>query len=147
MNCKANLSIVLFVVMVVVLAGACLFVFNMNTNQDTKELRLGSIDEVYLKQNHVNFYLKNVFDKSLPEITNVSDFDKNQFINKFKQELNVLGNEEIKKIGSELENKNIQIDKNNNLIHIKLNVTVNYNHKNDFIVLYNYNSEFEKVFK
>ena len=149
MNKKAvSFAIFLLVLSSIVLTSTTLTYFYLKNADIEKQIRVSSeIDKVYLKEQLINFYLKDIFDKSSREFNG----DKQIFINNLKKELesykdknNNYPIEELKAIEEQLLIDNIEI-LGNKLI-LSLNIVI-INEADNIFITYSYNKKFEKVFK
>ena len=88
-NKRADFTIVLLVIMVLVLTAGALFIFNINTNKiGVKIVGARVLDEVYIIENEINFNLNRIMGKAIIGIDKQGDVVeiKQQFIVNFKSE-------------------------------------------------------------
>ena len=148
-NKKAvSFAIFLLVLSSIVLTSIALTYFYLKDNDIEKRIRVSSeIDKAYLKEQLINFYLKNIFDKASQEFNG----DKQIIINNLKRELesykdkkNDYPIEELQAIEEQLTLDNINIS--DNRLILSLNVVIT-NDAYGMFINYSYNKKFEKVFK
>lgn len=147
-NKKANISIVLFVFMTLVLAGATLFIFNINKGKiETRIQDYGFLNSVYLKENQMDFYINNILDDV------IKNFDVNEggekFIENFKIELEKYKQADGSYIVKELEKVNEQIntlvfDSVNKRIIFNLDIRLDEKPNESIEIAYAYKKTFEK---
>ena len=118
-NKKAEISILLLVVMALVLTGAALFSFNVNLRKfSTEIINIKYVDEVYVRENFINFYVEMMIDNSIEKGISregfISDFKKE--LAKYKDDSGGYFIEEFEQIEEEIDKEeNVKIE-NNKLI-------------------------------
>lgn len=113
-NKRADFTIVLLVIMVLVLTAGALFIFNINTNKiGVKIVGARVLDEVYIIENEINFNLNRIMGKAIIGIDKQGDVVeiKQQFIVNFKSELETYLGEDGEYVIEELSQVEEQIDK------------------------------------
>ena len=113
MNKRGDFSILLLVVLVVILFGSTLFVFNTNQKKVNVELNDARfLNNVYLKENLIDFYVNEAIDMTIEDKFSglqsfVTIFRNN--LNKFvKEDISVSVN--LKQIVDEFDARNIVIE-------------------------------------
>jgi hypothetical protein len=147
-NKKANIAIVLLVLMTLVLAGATLFIFSINQGKiETKIQDYSFLNKIYLKENQMDFYINNI----LREVIKTFDVNegKDKFIEKFKIELGKYKQEDGKYIIEELEKVNEQadalvFDNSNKKIILNLDIMLDEKPNQNMNIVYAYKKTFEK---
>jgi hypothetical protein len=147
-NKKADVAITLLVLMAVVLAGATLFVFNINQGKiETKIENYAFLNSVYLKENQMDFYINDILDEV------IKNFDinegKDKFIEKFKIELEKYkqkgGNytiKELKEVNEQADN--LIFDSIKKKIILNLDIRIDEKPIQDMNIVYAYKKTFEK---
>jgi len=147
-NKKANTAIILLVLMALVLAGATLFIFNINQGKvETKIQDYSFLNSVYLKENQMDFYINNILEDV------IKNFDvnegKDKFIEKFKIELEKYKQTDGSYLVKELEKVNEQVeeiifDRLNKKIALNLDIRLDEKLNQDIEIAYAYKKTFEK---
>ncbi len=150
-NKKAvSIPILILVLSALVLITTSLFYFNIKARDIEKTVKIHSeIDKIYLKEALLNFYLEEIFDKS------IGTDNKQGFIENFKKELNnykdKYGNypiEELKQVENKIVEENIELNEDKLILKFDLELKQYYlSEKQNIIFSYNYKKEFQKVFK
>jgi len=159
MNKKAvSIPIAILVLTSLVLSIISLSFFLIK-QENVKSIFRGAneIDEAYLKGQILNFYVQDIFDKSVVAIN--SDSGKQVFIDNFRNELigykdkngrypvNELAFVELKVLEEDIANR-VEISGEKLIFRLDLKVRKAFVSKNDYVsVDYSYVKEFEKVFK
>jgi len=145
-----SISIVLLVIMVIVTIGICLAYFILYTIGTGNTIHISdSIDSIYVRENYLNFYINDIFEKSTQNFK-ISD-GKAKFIENFKNNLNgykdVNGNYVVSDLGqveAQVNEGNVNLD--NNMISISLNLVLIGVNENGVVVKYGYNYLIQKDF-
>jgi len=114
MNKRADFTIVLLVIMVLVLTAGALLIFNIHTNKiGIKIIGARVLDEVYIVENKINFYINQMMEKAIIEIDKQEEVAaiKQKFIDNFKLELETYNDEDGKYIIEELSQVEEQMNK------------------------------------
>ncbi|MEK6878214.1 MAG: hypothetical protein AABY22_01325 [Nanoarchaeota archaeon] len=143
MNKKADAAVLALVMLSVILFGATLYTFNVNSSKVVSEISDARfLNNIYLKEQQIDFYVNEAIDRSL-----ISSFDKNSFVLEFKKNLklydkdDVLVRESLLDIADKIKDENIQYDEK-----LLLNVKTQIVEKNNkIIVSYNYNKYFSRI--
>src|SRR3989344_5637691 len=91
MNNRADVAILALVILSVILFGAALYVFNVNSSKVISEISdARSLDNIYLKEQQIDFYVNEAIDKSL-----VNSFNRDSFFLEFKNNLKFYDNEDV----------------------------------------------------
>lgn len=148
-----SISIVLLVLATLVLTSFALFTFYLREKSIQEEIYTTRfLEEVYVKEEKINFYVQNIFDNSVRDFNR--DEDVSKLINNFKQELgkykinNKFVIAELEQVEGQINEEHIKV-KNNKVtagfqITIKSNVTDEKKEKEIFSAVYTYNKKFEK---
>jgi hypothetical protein len=143
---KADVSVLLIVLMAVVLSGFALFMFNVNSNTIKTEIKDSRyLDDIYVKENEVNFYINEIMDKAVIDFR--SDNGKEKFTQNFNKELQKYTDKGVFII-PELNQVNLQVINDN----VELNpesVSINFNIKlekvfDSLTVNYSYSKKFTR---
>lgn len=145
---KANVAIVLLVFMALILAGATLFIFNINKGRiETKIEDYAFLNKINLRESQLDFHINEI----LNEV--IRNFDVNQgkdkFIENFKIELGKYKQADGTYIIKELEKVNEQadglvFDSANKKITLNLDIRLDENTGKDMNIAYAYKKTFEK---
>jgi hypothetical protein len=140
---KADISILLLVLMTLVLAVSVLAMFYSNTSNSGAQIKDSRfLDLVYSNEMKTNFYINEIMDKSIVDIKG----DKLKFIENFRNELlkyNVSGEfivPELSQLEPQLNENNIRL--NDGIIFIKFSVKIDKNFNDGAMVSYLYVKEF-----
>lgn len=145
-----SISIVLLVIMVFVIVGVCLFYFIINERQVGSTIHIpDKIDSLYTRENYLNFYLEDIFEKSAKDFKN-SD-GASGFINKFKSNLNGYKDKAGSYVISDISQVEAQINENSvqftdNKLILTLNLKLEDKNEEGITVKYSYLKVFEKNF-
>jgi hypothetical protein len=140
MNTRADVAILALVILSVILFGAALYAFNINSSKVISEISDARfLNNIYMKEEQIDFYVNEAIDRSL-----VNGFDKNNFLSEFKNNIklydkdDILVRENLLNIANDIKDSDVQYDK-----ELILNVKTQIVEKNDkIIVSYNYNKQF-----
>jgi hypothetical protein len=146
-----SISIVLLVIMVFVIIGICLMYFILYVRDTGSTLHIpDKIDSLYTRQNYLDFYLKDIFEKSTKDFNFGNS--KGEFIERFKNNLysykNKNGNYDVidlNLIQSQITEENVNLD--NDKISLGLNIVLESGDENDVLVKYGYNYLIQKDFE
>ncbi len=152
-NKKADVSITILVFMVVVLTGTALFIFASDTGKISAKITDARfLDEIYLKENEINFYINEIIENSSHSET------EEEFIDNFKIQLERYKDKDGNFIMSELSQLESQITEDNikfenNKIEVefvirledKLTVKEKKQEKEVLSVVYIYSKKFERI--
>lgn len=155
LNKKAvSISILLLVISALVISVIALTYFYTKNNDIRRVIRVSNkIDEIYVKESLLNFYLQDIFDKA------VKGFDfssgKQGFVDSFKKELNNYKDENGSYPIEELKQVESIGEEDVELLEEKLVLKLNLEIKNSYVeesyeggmFVYKYEKEFQKVFK
>ncbi|MEK6830940.1 MAG: hypothetical protein AABX77_02830 [Nanoarchaeota archaeon] len=159
MNKKAiSISILLLVISSLILSILSLAYFMTKNNDIKRTISFSNgIDEVYLKEDLLNFYLQDIFDKAVRDLEAILDsVDSGQaFINSFKKELNDYkdknGNypmKELQQAENQISEENVELTDNKLVLKLHLEIKKSYiSGEEGGTFTYNYEKQFEKVFK
>jgi len=76
MNKKASIDVLLLVFMTVVLSSFALYTFISNSNQVGGQIKdVKFLDNLYVNEGKIEFYINSVMDETLVEISNVNEGD------------------------------------------------------------------------
>lgn len=142
-NKKGEISIVLLVLMTLVLVGATLFVFNINLGKfKTKITNVRVLEEVYVVENQINFYINEIMEETLKNNKN----NKKDFIDNFKQGLGKykIGEEYLIKELSQVEDQADNIIVEENSVFFDLRNVVIIRGFDGISITYSYSKRFEK---
>ncbi len=115
------------------------------------------VDEVYVKEVLIDFYIQDVFDKAVEDLK--FENGKEIFIKKFKEKLNELKDkkgkypiDDLKKIEEQINQEDFEskIDFNEEKLVLSLDIVVKNDNPDERVgaeVTYSYKKDFEKVFK
>ena len=107
MNKKADISILLLVVMALVLTGAALFSFNVNLKNFSAEIiNIRYLDSVYIRESEITLYIDLFIDNSIEK-----GITREKFIDNFKKELANYKDETGKYFIEEFEDIEKEVDK------------------------------------
>ena len=141
---KADISILLLVLATFVLVVTVTFIFYKNTQNSGLQIKdSGFLDEVYLEEDIVNFYINDIIDKSIVGVGN----DKGKFIYNFRNELpRYIENgefiaPELRQLGAQFDGDNVRIE--NGIIYAKFSIKIDKNF-GDNMVSYLYEKEFTR---
>ena len=145
MNSKGDVAVLALVILTVILFGSSLFVFHTNSSKIIGEINdARAINNIYIKEQQIDFYLNEVIDRSLK-----NSFDKNSFISEMKQNLklydkeDILVRENLMRIAEGVNENSVIFEK-----EIILNVEEQIVSKKDkIIVSYFYNKKFVRESK
>ena len=147
MNKRADLAVLWLVFMAVVLAGSALFMFNMNSNTIKTEIKDSRyLDDIYVKENEVNFYINEIMDRSI--INFRLDQGKGKFIENFNNELQKYTDKgvfiipELNQVNLQVINDNVELNKDS--ISINFNIKIDKVFSDKFNATYNYNKKFTR---
>ncbi|MEK6935381.1 MAG: hypothetical protein AABW67_01200 [Nanoarchaeota archaeon] len=149
-NKKADVAITLLVLMTLVLAGATLFIFNIN--QGKVETSIGDysfLNSVYLKENQIDFYVNNALDEVIKNFEVNSGKDK--FIEEFKTELEKYKVDgkfiilELEKVEEQVQTDKFVFDSVGKKIILKLDIRLDEKPSKDMTIAYAYTKTFEKT--
>jgi hypothetical protein len=147
-NKKANITILILVLMTLVLAGATLLVFNINQGKiETKIENYAFLNSVYLKENQMDFYINNILDDVIKNFE-VNE-GKDKFVEKFKIELEKYKQTDGSYSIKELEEVNKQVDDIifddiNKRIILNLDIKLDEEPNQNMKIAYAYKKTFEK---
>ena len=148
MNKKGmSLSIMLLTLLTLVLVVTTLFYFNVKRNKEHEKLLIPKvIDEVYVREAEINFYINDMIKKSITE-----DVSEGVFLNNFKIELNNSKDKQGNYIVSELEQlKGIDeedVEIKDGKLFFEVSIKIEDKLIDDYEVIsvsYNFNKVFEK---
>ena len=148
-----SIPIVFLVLATLVLTVFSLFVFSIRLSSLSKPLALASLDEIYAKEELINFYIDKIMEKSVKDFK--LEYGEQGFIDNFKQELarykqgNDFVLEGLGQVEGQLKDENIEIDEGNKKISLSLSMTVfggsSYKNTELFSASYTYRKTFEKA--
>lgn len=135
---SGDIAITMLVFMTLVMAGASLFIFYIHDGLVVSQIQDSRfLDELYLKDNKLDFYLNDIMDKSVIKINNRED-PIPEFTNNFKIELSkykIQGNfilDELSQVESQVTPENIHFD--GKVISITLNLNLKSSYEEKFLV-------------
>jgi hypothetical protein len=141
-----SIPIVILVLMTLVLTSSSLFIFYVHSGKVSATIMDSRIlDDVYSKENKINFYLNDIFDKSVLKIGNREN-PVPEFIASFKEELvkykqnNSYIMKEFEQIESQVNEQNILFDNQN--LSINFNIKIDRSFADKFVISYDYNKKF-----
>ena len=145
MNNKGDVAVLALVILTVILFGSSLFVFHTNSSKIIGEINdARAINNIYIKEQQIDFYLNEVIDRSLK-----NSFDKNSFISEMKQNLklydkeDILVRENLMRIAEGVNENSVIFEK-----EIILNVEEQIVSKKDKIIIsFSYNKKFVREAK
>lgn len=152
MNKKAiSISISLLVLSTLILSVLSLYYFYIK-DKKISNFYIGDINKIYEKQELLDFYLGDIFDKSSKDFS--FEQGKREFLNKFKKELdnykdkNELYPLEALRQAEQVNENNIELNENKLILKLELKLNQAYASKTEYYSInYNYKKNFEKVFK
>jgi len=158
-NKKAvSLSILILVLACVSLSLWSLFYFSIKEGEFNQRIYIHTeVDEVYVKEVLINFYIQDVFDKAVEDLK--FEEGKEGFVEKFKKELNKLKDkkgkypiDDLKEIEEVVDQENFEskIDLSEEKLILSLDIVVKNDNLDERVgadVTYSYKKDFEKVFK
>ncbi len=143
---KADISILLLVLMTVILVVTVTFIFYKNTQNSGLQIKDSKfLDEIYMEENQVNFYIDEIMDRSVAGING----DRSQFIQNFRNELpKYIENgeflaPELKQLGAQLDGDNVRID--NGIVYANFSIKIEKFFGDNIMVSYLYEKEFRKT--
>lgn len=147
MNKKGETSITLLVLMTVLLVGATLFLFVVDSANIKEEISDGRfLDEIYVKEEKLDFYVNEIMESSIEKSKNSLNF-KEDFVGNFSYEL-----EKCKK-SEELDDEFLQIlnalndlEIANEKVILRVNFPIKYE-TDSFKAVHQYTKTFEKEVK
>lgn len=142
-NKKAQISILLLVFMILVLAGATIGVLLWNDSKIVSEISDANVlDDVYAKEKEIDFYIYDILDS-------VSAKDESDFINEFKAGFDeykyddIYIVEEFDQIVGQIVPENVLIEED----FVAINFTIKIEHKSDdSIIAYLYEKTYKKYY-
>tara|TARA_Y100000310_G_C20681397_1_gene816154 strand:- start:645 stop:1076 length:432 start_codon:yes stop_codon:yes gene_type:complete len=133
MNKKADASITVLILLVIVLLGYSLYVFNTNSSKIISEIKdVRSLNEIYLKEQQIEFYINEAMDMTLEQ----GYAGSGGFVEVVKENLKRFDKEDISvredllKIADEIQPSNVQIAD-----EIALNIQIQLVNKNKGIII------------
>ncbi len=147
-----SISIVILVIATLVLTIVSLFAFNIRGNNISAKISLANLDNVYVIEDLVNFYVYDMIENSIEDGMSEEKFIENlkREFNKYKQGDDFVL-EELRQIESQINKENIEIEKINSInkkvsITLEIDVLDNIldNNKEIAFITYNYKKAFEK---
>lgn len=143
MNKKGETSITLLVLMTVLLVGATLFLFVMDSDDIKEEISDGRfLDEVYLKEAKLDFYVNEIMEDSIEKASYSMNF-KNDFLGNFNYQLgrirSQISNEEFLHVSNSLNNLEVTEQK----VVLRLDFPIIYE-TDSFKAAHQYKKTFEK---
>lgn len=153
MNKKGtSIAIVLLVLMALTLSLLALYSFNKKTGNFSvvvKDARF--LDEVYARENEVNFYVNNIIEKAVMGIDK-NNFDKTRFIENFKKELLKYKRKqgwavfELSQVESQINENAVEIIQNgeNKTVSVTFSIKIEKNFDDKFLSSYLYEKKFER---
>ena len=149
MNKKAvSIPVLIFFVLTIVLLFTSLVYFSLEQKSVDKAVSTtDDLDKVYIEESKLNFYLQDIFDKSVKDFK--IEQGKTVFINYYLEELSKYNSdgwydENLKQVKDQINEGNIVID--GKRLVLVLNIAINVDGK-DVKGSYKYEKRFEKVFK
>ena len=154
---KADLAVTLLVFMAIALAGGASLIFILSSGSiKDKIVDARFLDEIYLTEGKLDFYLQEIFDRAVEKTKN-SENIKEDFIKNFIEELskykindNYILTEFIQveeQINGHEKSNNIKYDETSKIISVEfVNIIITYMGE-PFDVSYSYNRKFEKQIK
>lgn len=155
MNKKAvSISILLLVISSLILSITSLSYLSIK-NKDVKRTIgvSGEIDKLYLKESLLNFYLEDIFEKAVKDFNYLNG--KRAFIDNFRKELERYKDKnglypinELKQVEN-ISEENLELSENRLGLKLNLELKEVYvdNYDEGGVFTYNYEKDFEKVFK
>lgn len=146
------LSIVLLVIMVFVIIGVCLIYFVLYVRGVGTTIHIpDKIDSLYTRENYLNFYLTDIFERSS------KDFNfgqgKSKFIERFKNNLNDYKNkdgnyvvDDITQIETQINEGNVNLDEGKISLSLNIVLSEGGGSEEGVLVEYGYNYLIEKNF-
>ena len=147
-NKKADISVLLLVLMTLILVISALFIFNLNSKKTTaKIIEYNSLNDIYSREKEINFYINDIMERVGSRIDKNKNI-KDEFIKNFKKELERYKNEDVFYI-KELEQLDSQLISNNveyadKTIKINFNIHLEKRFEN-IIIIYSYKKEFSRI--
>ena len=147
-NKKADISVLLLVLMTLILVISALFIFNLNSKKTTaKIIEYNSLNDIYSREKEINFYINDIMERVGSRIDKNKNI-KAEFIKNFKKELERYKNEDVFYI-KELEQLDSQLISNNveyadKTIKINFNIHLEKRFEN-IIIIYSYKKEFSRI--
>lgn len=148
MNKKADISVLLLVLMTLILVVSALFIFNLNSKKvEAKIIEYNSLNDIYSREKEINFYINDIMERIGSRIDKNINI-KDEFIKNFKKELERYKNENVFYI-KELEQLESQLIVNN-LEYADKTVKINFNihlekRFDNIIIIYSYKKEFSRI--
>ena len=147
-NKKADISVLLLVLMTLILVISALFIFNLNSKKTTaKIIEYNSLNDIYSREKEINFYINDIMERVGSRIDKNKNI-KAEFIKNFKKELERYKNEdvfyikELEQLDSQLIISNIEYaDKT---VKINFNIHLEKRFEN-IIIIYSYKKEFSRI--
>ncbi len=150
---KADVAITLLVFMVLLLAGATLFIFvSDSAKKDNSFANVGLLGEIYAKEEQINFYMQDITDKAGSESQT-----KEEFIANFKSELEKYKNpdgsyvlEEFNFIEFQIKEENFNLYDKTKIFSARFDISIKEtigDASNSFFVNYDYEKEFTTQIK
>jgi hypothetical protein len=149
-NKKAmDIAIPVLVLMTIILVVSALAVFNLNSRKVEGKIEdYKFLEEIYFKENEINFYIKDIMEEAVSKIEKGMDI-KTQFIDNFKKEMQRYKKDEVFYV-KELEPLENQLDRNkiiieNKKITFKFKINFEKRFGDKMIVLYSYEKDFSEL--
>lgn len=144
-NKRADMSVLILVFMAVFLSGFALYMFNLNSNTIKTEIKDSRyLDDVYVKENEINFYINEIMDKAV--INFKSSEGKSKFIDNFNNELQKYTEKgvfiipELNQINLQVISDNVEL--NSDSVSITFNLQLEKIFEDKLAVKYYYNKKF-----
>lgn len=141
-----ELSIPLLVFFTLLLVASALLIFNWNSKKiEGKIGDYASLDEIYAKENEINFYIRDLMENSASKIEKGKN-PRTEFINNFQKELlrykkeGVFYVKELEQLENQLDADKIVVDNKKMSFNFKINLEKRFEDR--MIVFYSYEKEF-----
>lgn len=148
LNKNADISVLLIVFMAVILYGSALFIFIFNSNTIKTEITDARyFDDIYFKENEINFYVDNIMDRAVVDFK--SSDGKDKFVEKFNFELQkytdsgVFVIPELSQINMQAVIDNVELSQNQ--VSINFNISLENKFRDSLNFKYTYNKKFTRT--